>query len=72
MTYKQAWGEERVYFRDDAGRLRHMPVTWTSHFEPDVFQVTAAGRCRFRIDDLLRLVELLEGLRDGGAERKRS
>jgi len=25
-----------------------------------------------RIDDLLRLVELLEGLRDGGAERKRS
>jgi hypothetical protein len=62
VTYKQAWGEDRVYFRDEAGRLRRMPVGWTSVLEADVFLATAAGRCRFRTDDLLRLVELIEGL----------
>jgi hypothetical protein len=71
QTYKQAWGEDRVYFKDAKGRLRRMPVGWTSVAEPDGFQVTAAGRCRFRTDDLLRLVDLVEGLRTS-RRRKRS
>jgi hypothetical protein len=70
VTYKQAWGEDRVYFRDDAGRLRRMPVGWTSFVEPDRFQVTAAGRCRFRTDDLLRLADLIEGLRGDGTRKR--
>jgi hypothetical protein len=70
VTYKQAWGEDRVYFRDDAGRLHRMPVGWTSIVEPDAFQVTAAGRCRFRTDDLLRLVELVAGLRSNRGRKK--
>ena len=65
--YKQAWGEERVYFYDDAGRLHHMPVGWTSAVEPDAFLVASSGRCQFRSDDLLRLVDLIDRLRrDGG------
>jgi hypothetical protein len=46
-----------------------MPVGWTNAAPPDPFKVVAAGRCRFRPDDLLRLVELVKGLR-GGSQRK--
>ena len=31
----------------------------------DPFLVVAAGRSYFRVEDLLRLVELIEGLREG-------
>jgi hypothetical protein len=63
VTYKKAWGEDRVYFRDETARLHHVPVGWTSVVEPDAFSTTAAGRCRFRTDDLLRLVDLIDRLR---------
>jgi hypothetical protein len=43
VTYKQAWGEDRVYLTDDAGRLRHMPVGWTSVVEPDAFRSAVTG-----------------------------
>jgi hypothetical protein len=71
VTWKQAWGEDRVYFKDARGRLCRMPVGWTSIAEPDAFLATAGGRCRFRTDDLLRLVDLIEGLRSR-RRRKRS
>jgi hypothetical protein len=32
----------------------------------DPFVVVAVGRSYFRVEDLLRLVELMEGLREGG------
>jgi hypothetical protein len=32
----------------------------------DPFLVVAAGRSYFRVEDLLRLVELMEGVREGG------
>ena len=40
-----------------------MPVGWTSLVEPDAFHETAGDRCRFRTDDLIRLVELVARLR---------
>lgn len=40
-----------------------MPVGWTSLVEPDAFRDTAGDRCRFRTDDLLRLIELVAQLR---------
>lgn len=63
ITYRNAWGEDRVYFRDDSGRLHHMPVGWTSAAAADPFQAVAAGRCYFRTEDLLRLAEMVERLR---------
>jgi len=65
LTYRSTWGEDRVYVRDDAGRLHHMPIGWTSAAPPDPFKVVAAGRCRFRPEDLLRLAELIETSRLG-------
>jgi hypothetical protein len=65
VTSRKAWGEERVYFRDGAGQLYKMPVGWTSVVEPDAFQSMAAGRSRFRIDDLVRLADLIDRLKVG-------
>lgn len=63
LTYRQAWGEDRVYFRDDTGRLHHMPVGWTTAARADPFKMAAEGRCRFRTEDLVRLADLVEGLK---------
>ena len=60
VTYKKAWGEDRVFYRDAAGQLRHLPVEWTSAAPVDPFKEVAAGRCRFRTEDLLQLADLLD------------
>jgi len=48
VTYRKAWGQDRGDFRDQAGRLHHMPAGWTSARQPDPFTALAGGRCRFR------------------------
>ena len=63
VTYRKAWGEDRVYFHDSEGRLHHMPVGWTSVEPSDPFRMVAAGRCRFTTEDLLRLVDLIARLK---------
>jgi hypothetical protein len=54
-AHGREWGEERVYYRDQAGRLRFLPARWTSLAAPDPFICTAAGRAYFRLEDLIRL-----------------
>jgi len=60
---RQAWGDNRVFFLDAEGVQHCLPVPWTDAAEPDVFVVMAAGRCAFRVDDLIALAGLIEGLR---------
>ncbi len=62
MVRRHSWGEDRVYFFDDGGQLKSLPAGWTDIDPPDHFVVVAAGRSAFRIEDLLRLATLLEGL----------
>ena len=72
VTQKQAWGEDRVYFRDRAKRLQHIPLGWTSVAALDAFRAAAGGRCRFRTEDLLRLADLVNALAPGEpSERKK-
>lgn len=60
---RQTWGEDRVFFLDEDGTQRCLPVRWTDAVEPDVFVAIAAGRCPFRVDDLSALAGLIEGIR---------
>ena len=60
---RQTWGEDRVFFLDEDGTQRCLPVRWTDAVEPDVFVTIAAGRCPFRVDDLAALAGLIEGIR---------
>jgi hypothetical protein len=55
----QNWREERVWFHDVADRLRSLPADWTSAVAEDPFNVVAAGRAAFRVEELLELVRLV-------------
>ena len=48
-----------MYFHDDKDELRSVPARWTSAVEPDPFDVVAAGRALFRLEDVLRLARLV-------------
>jgi len=39
-----------------------LPVDWTDAAEPDLFVEFAAGRSPFRLQDLLALAALIDGL----------
>lgn len=54
-----AWGEDRVFYCDDAGKLRRMAVQWTSMAALDAFVQTSAGRSSLRVSDLLQLAALI-------------
>jgi Family of unknown function (DUF5372) len=63
LAVRQTWSEDRVFFLDSDGRQYSLPVGWTDAVEPDVFVVMAAGRCPFRMADLIALRRLVDGLR---------
>jgi hypothetical protein len=54
------WGEDRVYFYDADGKLKSFLTTITDLAPGDDFMRTSAGRSAFRVDDLLRLRDLLD------------
>jgi len=59
-----------VYFHGESGALTSLPAAWTSVVLPDPFEVMGRGRALFRLDDLVRLVALIEPLRAPGREGK--
>ena len=60
VAVRQTWAEDRVFFLDEDGRQYSLPVGWTDAAGPDVFVAVAAGRCPFRVADLLALARLVE------------
>jgi Family of unknown function (DUF5372) len=68
VAVRHNWGEDRVFFLDEEGMQCSLPRGWTDAADPDPFVVLAAGRSALRVEDLLMLVELIDGLRvvDGG------
>ncbi|MEH6584738.1 MAG: DUF5372 family protein [Halioglobus sp.] len=63
-TRRHNWGEDRVMYFDEAGKLRSMPTSWTSVDKEDTFQRASAGRSWFRVDDLLELATLTQALKN--------
>ena len=63
---RRNWDADRVYVYDEAGELVSLPVEWTDVVAEDPFVVLAAGRCAFRVQDLLGLADLVEGLSPSG------
>jgi hypothetical protein len=61
-AYKNAWGEDRVYFYDGDQRLTALPASWTDVIAADPIVTVAAGRAPFRADDLLEMVQLIHAL----------
>lgn len=65
LTRQKNWGEDRVMYYDDKGRLRSLLASWTDVVDRDSFSLTSAGRSWFRVDDLLRLSSLINELKEG-------
>ena len=68
IGYRRSWGgRERVDCLDEQGQLVSIPLAWTDAAEPDPFVVLSGGRAQFRVEDLLRLAELMRGLSEAPA-----
>jgi hypothetical protein len=67
VVRKNNWAEDRVFFFVDATRMTSMPAGWTDVDPPDPFVVLSAGRSMFRVEDLLALATLLDGLRSASS-----
>jgi len=63
VVHRHNWGEDRVYYRDGRGHLTSVPAGWTSVVPEDAFVAVAAGRSRFRVEDLVALAALVLRLR---------
>jgi hypothetical protein len=63
VVRKHNWAEDRVFFFEDDGQLRSIPAGFTDVDPPDPFVAVAAGRSSWRVEDLLALADLLDGLR---------
>lgn len=63
-----SWGEKRLYYYDAERHLAYIPESWTDLAPQDPFDVLSAGSVCFRVDDLLRLVALVEALAEDREE----
>jgi len=70
VVRKRNWGEDRVSFFGDDGALTSIPAGWTDVDPPDPFVAISAGRSAFRVEDLVALASLLEGLRPARRRRR--
>jgi hypothetical protein len=60
-----AWDEDRVSVVGEDGAVAALPAAWTDVDPVDPFVVMAAGRCPFRIADLLAVADLLDAPKSG-------
>jgi hypothetical protein len=67
VTRRLTWGEDRVFYYDQAGALKSFLSNVTDVVPEDAFGHVSAGRSAFRADDLLELRRLIDGRgrRDG-------
>ena len=71
VTRKLTWGEDRVFYYDQAGALKSFLSNVTDVTSEDAFGRVSAGRSAFRVDDLLELRRHLDRsgrLRERGNE----
>jgi hypothetical protein len=63
LEYRHCWGEERVFYLEKNTDLHSFPARWTSAVADDPLVMISAGRSMLRVDDLLELVILLQGIK---------
>jgi Family of unknown function (DUF5372) len=55
-----------VFFFAGDGQLTSLPSAWTDVDPPEPFVMVSAGRSAFRVEDLLALAALIDGLQAAG------
>nr|WP_236000586.1 DUF5372 family protein [Bradyrhizobium uaiense] len=59
---RRHWGEDRMVYEGQNGRLCTIASAWTDIDPPDEFRLIAAGRAAFCAVDLLALCDALDRL----------
>jgi Family of unknown function (DUF5372) len=59
---RRHWGEDRVVYEGQNGRLCTIASAWTDIDPADEFRLLAANRAAFRTTDLLALCDALDRL----------
>lgn len=63
INYKKSWGHECVdLYHVKEGHIT-VPIAWTDAADPDPLVLISADRSYFRTDDLVRLVLLVEEIK---------
>lgn len=57
VVRKQLWGEQRVTVQMGDGTFRSLPIGWTELAAVEPYLTIGQGRSKFRVEDLLKLVE---------------
>ena len=68
---RQCWGEWRVFYYNENEQVAYFPATWTDAGQTDPFLVLCGGRAVSRFEDLLRLVKLIEDLKQSAVKEIR-
>jgi hypothetical protein len=66
VSLRQSWGEDRVFYCQEDGRMTSLPACWTSVYEPHPFNVISKGRSVFRFQELLELTGLIDDFMSEG------
>jgi hypothetical protein len=69
IEYRNVWKNRCVQFLNDQGIVSSIPLEWTDAEGVDVFVQYSEGRSAFRVEDLVRLVDLIADLT--GADKKK-
>jgi hypothetical protein len=56
---RRRWGQWRVYFMREGQAMAYLPAAWTDADPLDPFVTQAQGRAIARVEDLLRLAEMV-------------
>jgi hypothetical protein len=62
VVCRHNWGDERVYYQNEAGALCSLPLAWTDLAPADPYVHLVAKQSAFRVTDLLELARLLASL----------
>lgn len=62
IGFFNSWKKECIEFLDDQGNRSSLPLEWTDAADIDPFLHFSIGRSHFRIDELLRLVDLVDAI----------
>ncbi len=55
-----AWGREMVVVLCEDGTVTRLPCSWTDAPDPDPYSIISECGSRFRVDDLLKLIEVVD------------
>ena len=71
MDCRRCWEEWRVFYYTAEKEMAYFPAHWTDVGEADPFVDLSAGRAMGRVQDLVRLGELVRDLKSGDVKENK-